>query len=96
MLLKKFGPISPAEFIPLLETSGLIIPTGRWLMREAITACRKIRTQLPDFKININVSQVQITNSDVITDLINEMNASSLPHTAIVIELTESILLEKN
>jgi len=93
---KKFAQISPAEFIPLLETSGLIIPIGRWLMREAITACRKIRTQLPDFKININVSQVQITNSDVITDLINEMNASSLPHTAIVIELTESILLEKN
>lgn len=29
---KKFGPISPAEFIPLLETSGLIIPTGRWFM----------------------------------------------------------------
>ena len=58
-------------------------------MREAITACRKIRTQLPDFKININVSQVQITNSDVITDLINEMNASSLHHNEIVIEITE-------
>lgn len=53
---KKFGPISPAEFIPLLETSGLIIPTGRWFMREAITACRKIRMQIPDFKVNINVS----------------------------------------
>lgn len=93
---KKFGPISPAEFIPLLETSGLIIPTGRWFMREAITACRKIRMQIPDFKVNINVSQVQITKSDIITDLISEMDASGLPHTAIVIELTESILLEKN
>lgn len=93
---KKFGPISPAEFIPLLETSGLIIPTGRWFMREAITACRKIRMQIPDFKVNINVSQVQITKSDVITDLISEMNASGLPPAAIAIELTESILLEKN
>ena len=65
-------------------------------MREAITACRKIRMQIPDFKVNINVSQVQITKSGVITDLISEMNASGLPHTAIVIELTESILLEKN
>ena len=65
---KKFGQISPAEFIPLLETSGLIIPTG----------------------------QVQITKSDVITDLISEMNASGLPPAAIAIELTESILLEKN
>lgn len=52
--------------------------------------------QIPDFKVNINVSQVQITKSGVITDLISEMNASGLPHTAIVIELTESILLEKN
>ena len=93
---KKFGPISPAEFIPLLETSGLIIPTGRWFMREAITACRKIRMQIPDFKVNINVSQVQITKSDIITDLISEMDASGLPPAAIVIELTESILLEKN
>lgn len=92
---KKFGQISPAEFIPLLETSGLIIPTGRWFIREAITACRKIRMQIPDFKVNINVSQVQITKSDVITDLISEMNTSGLPLTAIAIELTESILLEK-
>lgn len=92
----KFGPISPAEFIPLLETSGLIIPTGRWFMREAITACRKIRMQIPDFKVNINVSQVQITKSDIITDLISEMDASGLPPAAIAIELTESILLEKN
>lgn len=51
--------------------------------------------QIPDFKVNINVSQVQITKSGVITDLISEMNAFGLPHTAIVIELTESILLEK-
>ena len=93
---KKFGQISPAEFIPLLETSGLIIPTGRWFMREAITACRKIRMQIPDFKVNINVSQVQITKSDIITDLISEMDASGLPPAAIAIELTESILLEKN
>lgn len=52
--------------------------------------------QIPDFKVNINVSQVQITKSDIITDLISEMNTSGLPLTAIAIELTESILLEKN
>lgn len=65
-------------------------------MREAITACRKIRMQIPDFKVNINVSQVQITKSDIIIDLISEMDASGLPPAAIAIELTESILLEKN
>lgn len=52
--------------------------------------------QIPDFKVNINVSQVQITKSDIITDLISEMDASGLPPAAIAIELTESILLEKN
>lgn len=52
--------------------------------------------QIPDFRVNINVSQVQITKSDVITDLISETNTSGLPLTAIAIELTESILLEKN
>lgn len=52
--------------------------------------------QIPDFRVNINVSQVQITKSDVITDLISETNTSGLPPAAIAIELTESILLEKN
>ena len=52
--------------------------------------------QIPDFKVNINVSQVQITKSDIIIDLISEMDASGLPPAAIAIELTESILLEKN
>lgn len=93
---EKFGTISPAEFIPILEESGLIIPVGRWMMREAMYVCRKIREELPDFHVSINISQVQISKSDPILDILAEMNRAGLPPEAIIIELTESDLLETN
>ena len=40
---EKFGMISPAEFIPILEETGLIIPAGRWMMKEAMGKCSEIR-----------------------------------------------------
>ena len=44
---EKFGMVSPAEFIPILEETGLIIPAGRWMMREAMGKCSEIRKVLP-------------------------------------------------
>ena len=66
---EKLGMISPAEFIPILEETGLIIPAGRWMMREAMGKCSEIRKVLPGFRVSINISQVQASNSDVIQDI---------------------------
>ena len=66
---EKLGMISPAEFIPILEETGLIIPVGRWMMREAMGKCSEIRKVLPDFRVSINISQVQASKSDVIQDI---------------------------
>ena len=93
---EKFGRVSPAEFIPILEETGLIIPAGRWMMRETMGKCSKIRKRLPHFKVNLNISQVQASKSDVIEDIAAEMEKAGLPSEAIVIELTESDLLEGN
>ena len=75
----QFGTISPAEFIPILEESGLIIPAGRWIIREALHACKKIRETIPDFQVSINISQIQIEKSDVIQDISAELENAKLP-----------------
>ena len=92
----QFGTISPAEFIPILEESGLIIPAGRWIIREALQACKKIRETIPDFQVSINISQIQIEKSDVIQDISAELENAKRPPEALIVELTESALLEDN
>ena len=93
---EKLGMISPAEFIPILEETGLIIPAGRWMMREAMGKCSEIRKVLPGFRVSINISQVQASKSDVIQDISAETKRAGLPLEALIVELTESDLLEQN
>ena len=93
---EKLGIISPAEFIPILEETGLIIPAGRWMMREAMGKCSEIRKVLPGFRVSINISQVQASKSDVIQDISAEMKRAGLSLEALIVELTESDLLEQN
>ena len=93
---EKFGMVSPAEFIPILEETGLIIPAGRWMMREVMGKCSEIRKVIPEFRVSINISQVQASKSDVIQDISGEMKRAGLPLEALIVELTESDLLEQN
>ena len=93
---EKFGMISPAEVIPILEETGLIIPAGRWMMKEAMGKCSEIRKILSGFRMSINISQVQASKSDVIQDISAEMKRTGLPLEAVIVELTESDLLEQN
>ena len=96
------GMVSPGEFIPILEESGLIIPVGRWVLRQALDACREWQKILPEFKVNVNLSYVQVLKSRVLTDVrrivdeIAAMEKAKLPADALIIELTESDLLEQN
>jgi len=90
------GPVSPAEFIPLLEDSGLIIPVGRWVMREAMSACRNIRNKIPNFSVSINLSHVQILKSDVLTEIEAGIREFGLSPGSIVAELTESGKVESS
>ena len=57
------GEVSPGEFMPLLEQSGLIYPVGLWVIREALRFCREWRRSAPDFHISINMSYSQLTQA---------------------------------
>lgn len=90
------GPVSPAEFVPLLEESGLIIPVGKWVMHQAMSACREIRKKIPDFCVSVNLSYVQILKSDVLTDIEAGIRYFGLNPGSIVVELTESGKIESS
>lgn len=90
------GPISPVEFIPLLEESGLIIPVGRWVLSEAMAFCRKMQGKLPNFKVSVNVSYIQVVKSDLIRDIVELLKQYGLAASSIQIELTESGFFESD
>ncbi len=91
-----FGSVMPGEFISLLEESGLIVPVGRWVIRESIKICKAIRKFIPNFKIHVNLSYVQILKSDVLDDILEYLAQFEMPSNSLTIELTESGLLESN
>jgi diguanylate cyclase (GGDEF)-like protein len=88
------GMVSPAELIPLLEESSLIIPVGNWIMDQALKIGREFQKLQPEMKIGINVSYVQIMKSDFVGTLIETIEKYDIAPSTVTIELTESGLLE--
>lgn len=86
--------VSPVEFIPILEESGLIIPVGKWVLDKAIAFCRRVQKAIPDFSVNVNVSYVQVLKSPFIMDFFRLLNEYDMATSSITIELTESGQLE--
>ena len=90
------GPVPPMEFIPLLEESGLIIPVGRWILEESMAACARIQQEIPDFKVSVNLSYVQVLKSNVLSDILAGVEKYKLAPDSIIVELTESGFFEAN
>ncbi len=86
--------ISPVEFIPLLEESGLIIPVGRWILGKAMEFCKKMQESIPNFKVSVNVSYIQVLKSDLIRDISLFLEKYDLRPESVQMELTESGFFE--
>lgn len=90
------GVISPVEFIPLAEETGLIVPIGDWIFHEAILQTAQWRQTLAaDFQLSINTSPVQLRPGG--TDIqawAETLKSVSLDSDAIAIEITEGILMD--
>lgn len=82
--------VSPAEFIPLLEESGLIIPVGKWVLNKSMAFCRRVQESIPDFCVNVNVSYVQVLKSPFIVEFFRLLKEYGMSPSSITIELTES------
>lgn len=88
--------ISPVEFIPLLEETGLIISAGKWMLHQAISTCSRWQKYIPNFRNNINLSYVQVMKSRVLTEILTALRLYGLEPSAVGIELTESGYLDTN
>ncbi len=89
------GLISPAEFIPIAEHTGLIVGIGDWVFYEAVNQVIKWRTHQPDFQISINRSPVQFrANLKHHLNWVNYLKERELPGRSICIEITEGLLLD--
>jgi predicted signal transduction protein with EAL and GGDEF domain len=84
------GLVSPAEFIPLAEETGLIVPLGSWVLRQACTEAAGWPNAL---KLAVNVSSVQFRNRGLLTTLMAALAESGLPAGRLELEITESVLL---
>jgi diguanylate cyclase (GGDEF)-like protein len=89
------GIVSPYEFIEFAEQRGLIVPIGDWVIREA---CKQLRRWLDqgihDCKIAINLSSVQLIQSDIVQRILTNLDEFKVPPRLFEIEITETILME--
>lgn len=88
------GKMSPDEFIPLLEKSGLICDVGKWVLKTAVYQCKEWRKQIPNFHISVNISHVQLKKERFVDTVLNIINDIGLPGEALTLEVTESIQLQ--
>lgn len=92
----KFGFMSPGQFIPMLEETGLIIPLGRWITRTAIQQCVKWQKVVPGFRMNVNLSFVQIKKSNALQDILSLIDTLNVDKSVLMIEVTESGEIESS
>lgn len=84
------GMISPADFIPLAEETGLIIPIGEWVVREA---CRQASAWPEEMSIAVNVSPKQFATSGLAQTIMQALVTSGLSPNRLELEITESIFI---
>jgi diguanylate cyclase (GGDEF)-like protein len=93
------GIVSPDEFIPTAEETGLIVPIGNWVLREA---CRQMRAWSDEFPacaelvINVNLSARQCMQPDLLRDVTQILAETGLPAERLKLEITEGIVLENS
>ena len=89
------GSVSPAQFIPIAEDSGLIVPIGAWVLREACSQARAwLAAGLPIESIAVNVSAIEFRSEDFLVNLFAIVDETDLDPKYLELEVTESVLMK--
>lgn len=91
--LPERGAVSPTEFIPIAEETGLIVPIGEWVLREA---CRTAAQWPGDVRLAVNLSPVQFKAKYLFETVEAALRDSGLPPARLELEITESLMLADN
>jgi diguanylate cyclase (GGDEF)-like protein len=90
------GLVSPGDFIPLAEETGLILPIGDWVLREA---CRQNKSWqekgFPPMRVSVNISALQLQRQDLAESVIQILEETQLAPEFLELELTESSIMSK-
>jgi len=90
------GPMSPAEFIPIAEACGLILPIGRWVLCEACTQARIwMEAGLPPIVMAVNISALDFRDEHFVENVFNTLENTGWPPECLELELTESVLMKR-
>lgn len=91
------GLVSPSEFIPVAEETGLIVPLGRWMLREACRQAREWQLRFPGqapLTISVNLSPRQLLHPALIADVAAALADAELPPSLLKLEITETAMME--
>ncbi len=93
---EELGEVSPEEFVPLAEESGLIVEIGDWVLDTALANVKKWReqTEHKDFYIAINLSSRQFRGKDIIKNISDVLKKHELPGSCLELEITERLLMK--
>lgn len=91
----ELGLVNPAEFIPVAEDSGLIVPIGRWVLH---TACKQVAAWrdagLGAVQVSVNLSARQTKDSHLMHDILSALRENGVPPSQLELEITETVLME--
>jgi diguanylate cyclase (GGDEF)-like protein len=85
------GAVSPLEFIPVAEETGIIVSIGEWVIR---TACQEAATWSSEHNISVNVSAIQFKNPNLVATVMSALAESGLDPRRLELEITESVMLD--
>ena len=92
------GLVTPDRFISLAEQTGLIVPIGRWVLREACQQLSRWQRQLPETApstVSVNLSARQLHDPDLVKDVMEALAVSGLDPCQLTLELTESMMIDE-
>jgi EAL domain-containing protein (putative c-di-GMP-specific phosphodiesterase class I) len=88
------GSVPPSRFIPIAESSGLILPMGAWMIEKACDAIAQLQRQGMPLSISVNVSQRQFRQDDFVERVRNVLAQTGATPSCLILEVTESLLIE--
>jgi diguanylate cyclase (GGDEF)-like protein len=93
----QYGLISPSVFVPLAEATGLIVPIGRWVMRQAVHQLAQWQAAAPDqhpLTMDINLSADQLGDEGLVGELLSLISETGVDPHSVVLEITESAVVQ--
>ncbi|MDE5413515.1 EAL domain-containing protein [Alkalihalobacterium chitinilyticum] len=88
------GIVSPMNFIPIAEKTGLIVPIGEWVLRTACEKAKMLLDQNIEIRISVNVSMVQLLQGDFVKNVNDILTAVDLPAHYLELEITETVAMK--